>query len=203
MEVEEFAVGDRVGVAWLAGTCGECRYCRTGRENLCPRSRYTGWDRHGGYARHTVVDGRFAYRLPEGPSDEELAPLLCAGIIGYRALQRAQLPPGGRLGIYGFGASARLTAQLALSRGAVVHVFTRAEPARRLALDLGAASAGGAYDVPPEPLDSAILFAPVGDLENCRFEDQVHAVYRTLAGPDTWVAAVPEHSDAPARHGRL
>ncbi|GAA2784531.1 zinc-binding alcohol dehydrogenase family protein [Kitasatospora paracochleata] len=163
-EVSGFEPGDRVGAAWLAGTCGECRYCRSEQENLCPRSTYTGWDRHGGYARHTVVDARFAYHLPEGLPAEELAPLLCAGIIGYRALERAQLPPGGRLGIYGFGASAHLTAQLALSRGATVHVLTRAEAARRLALDLGAASARGAYDAPPEPLDSAILFAPVGDL---------------------------------------
>ncbi|WP_246430654.1 zinc-binding alcohol dehydrogenase family protein [Streptomyces rectiverticillatus] len=161
---EGFAPGDRVGAAWLAGTCGTCRYCRAGRENLCPYSRYTGWDVHGGYARHAVVDARYAYHLPEGPPDEELAPLLCAGIIGYRALERAALPPGGRLGVYGFGASAHLTAQLALARGATVHVMTRAEEARRLALDLGAASATGAYDAPPEPLDAAILFAPVGDL---------------------------------------
>ncbi|MFI1968650.1 alcohol dehydrogenase [Streptomyces cinnamoneus] len=163
-EVRGFAPGGRAGAAWLAGTCGGCRYCRAGRENLCPRSRYTGWDVHGGYAAHAVADARFAYALPEGPADEELAPLLCAGIIGYRALERAALPPGGRLGVYGFGASAHLTAQLAIARGAVVHVLTRGEAARRLALDLGAASAGDARDAPPEPLDSAILFAPVGDL---------------------------------------
>ncbi|SEL51671.1 zinc-dependent alcohol dehydrogenase family protein [Streptacidiphilus jiangxiensis] len=160
-----FAPGARVGVAWLAGTCGECRYCRAGQENLCPNSRYTGWDRDGGFARHLLADARYVYALPEdGRDDAELAPLLCAGIIGYRALERAQLPPGGRLGLYGFGASAHLTAQLALARGATVHVLTRAEEARRLALELGAASAGGAYDAPPEPLDAAILFAPVGDL---------------------------------------
>ncbi|MEU9126918.1 zinc-dependent alcohol dehydrogenase family protein [Kitasatospora sp. NPDC048540] len=163
-EVHGFSPGDRVGVAWLAGTCGGCLYCRAGRENLCPESRYTGWDVHGGYAGYTVADARFVYGLPEGPPDEELAPLLCAGIIGYRALERAELPPGGRLGIYGFGASAHLTAQLALGRGATVHVLTRAEEARRLALELGAASAGDAYGSPPEPLDAAILFAPVGDL---------------------------------------
>lgn len=162
--VQGFSPGDRVGVPWLAGTCGECGYCRAGRENLCPKSRYTGWDVHGGYARYTVADARFAYHLPEGPPDEDLAPLLCAGIIGYRALERAELPPGGRLGIYGFGASAHLTAQLALARGATVHVLTRAEEARRLALELGAASARRAYEAPPEPLDAAILFAPVGDL---------------------------------------
>jgi propanol-preferring alcohol dehydrogenase len=151
-------------VAWLRETCGECRFCRSGRENLCPRSRYTGWDADGGYAGYTTVRADFAYRLPDGYSTAELAPLLCAGIIGYRALRRAQLPPGGRLGIYGFGASAHLTAQVAIAEGATVHVLTRGERARELALDLGAASAGGAYDMPPEPLDAAVLFAPVGDL---------------------------------------
>lgn len=162
--VEGFAVADRAGVAWLAGTCGSCTYCRSGRENLCPGSRYTGWDRHGGYAGHVTADARFAYRLPEGPPAEELAPLLCAGIIGYRALERAQLPAGGLLGIYGFGASAHLTAQVALARGARVHVFTRGANARRLALELGAGFAGDSFDPPPEPLDAAILFAPVGEL---------------------------------------
>ncbi|MGW2254270.1 zinc-dependent alcohol dehydrogenase family protein [Kitasatospora sp. NPDC001660] len=162
--VDGFSVGDRAGVAWLARTCGDCAYCRTGRENLCPDSRYTGWDRHGGYAGHVTADARFAYRLPEGPPAEELAPLLCAGIIGYRALERAELPAGGLLGIYGFGASAHLTAQLALARGARVHVFTRGEDARRLALELGAGFAGDSYDPPPEPLDAAILFAPAGEL---------------------------------------
>jgi propanol-preferring alcohol dehydrogenase len=166
-QVADFVAGDRVGAAWLAGTCGACRYCLAGRENLCPDSRYTGWDVPGGYAGHAVVDADYAYRLPDGPGsppDEELAPLLCAGIIGYRALARAELPPGGRLGLYGFGASAHLTAQLALGRGARVHVLTRSDEARRLAQDLGASSARGAYDSPPEPLDAAILFAPVGDL---------------------------------------
>ncbi|MFE7592714.1 zinc-binding alcohol dehydrogenase family protein [Kitasatospora sp. NPDC057512] len=163
-EVEGFTVGDRAGVAWLARTCGHCGYCRSGRENLCPDSRYTGWDRHGGYAGHVTADARFAYRLPEGPPAEELAPLLCAGIIGYRALERAELPTGGLLGIYGFGASAHLTAQIALARGARVAVFTRSEAARRLALELGAAFAGDSYDPPPRPLDAAVLFAPVGEL---------------------------------------
>ncbi|MEJ8655447.1 zinc-binding alcohol dehydrogenase family protein [Streptomyces sp. MS1.AVA.4] len=160
--VEGVGVGDRVGAAWLAGTCGQCRYCRTGRENLCPASRYTGWDIHGGFATHTVVDARYVYRLPDGWDDEDTAPLLCAGIIGYRALERAELPAGGRLGIYGFGASAHLTAQLAISRGAEVHVVTRSPQARQLALELGAASAGAG--APPRPLDSAILFAPAGSL---------------------------------------
>jgi propanol-preferring alcohol dehydrogenase len=163
-QVAGFAHGERVGIAWLAQTCGVCEYCERGAENLCRRSRYTGWDLDGGYARYAVVDAAYAYRLPDGPPPEELAPLLCAGIIGYRALQRAELPPGGRLGIYGFGASAHLTAQLAISGGATVHVLTRSAEARQLALSLGAASASGAYDAPPEPLDAAILFAPAGDL---------------------------------------
>jgi propanol-preferring alcohol dehydrogenase len=163
-EVTRFAVGDRVGVAWLRETDGVCKYCRSGRENLCPQSRYTGWDADGGYASFTTVREDFAYALPDGYSDAELAPLLCAGIIGYRALRRAELPPGGRLGIYGFGASAHLTAQVAIAEGASVHVLTRGEGAQKLALELGAASVGGAYDRPPEPLDAAVLFAPVGEL---------------------------------------
>lgn len=162
--VDGFAVGDRVGVAWLRRTCGTCRYCRRGAENLCPHSLYTGWDADGGYADATTVPADFAYRLPAGYDVTELAPLLCAGIIGYRALARTDLPPGGRLGIYGFGGSAHLTAQVALAQGARVHVLTRGAQAQRLARELGAASVGGAYDAPPEKLDAAILFAPVGDL---------------------------------------
>jgi propanol-preferring alcohol dehydrogenase len=159
-----FAVGDRVGIAWLRHTCGQCQYCRRGDENLCPDSRYTGWDADGGYADFTTVPADFAHRLPEGYTPSELAPLLCAGIIGYRSLLRAQLPPGGRLGLYGFGGSAHITAQVALAQGAQVHVMTRGADARELALALGAASAQGPADPPPVKLDAAILFAPVGDL---------------------------------------
>jgi alcohol dehydrogenase, propanol-preferring len=159
-----FHPGDRVGVAWLRETCGECRFCRRGAENLCPGSRYTGWDADGGYADFATVRADFAYALPDGYSDAELAPLLCAGIIGYRALRRADLPPGGRLGIYGFGASAHLAAQVAIAEGARVHVLTRSPRAQKLALDLGAASAASAATGPPEPLDAAVLFAPTGDL---------------------------------------
>ena len=162
--VTRFAVGDRVRVAWLRGTCGLCRWCRHGAENLCPSSTYTGWDQDGGYAEYLVAPAAFGYHLPSGLPDEQAAPLLCAGIIGYRALRRAALPPGGRLGIYGFGASAHLTAQVALAQGAEVHVLTRDPAARELALALGASSAGGAYDEPPARLDAAVLFAPVGDL---------------------------------------
>jgi propanol-preferring alcohol dehydrogenase len=159
-----FAVGDRVGIAWLRGTCGSCRFCRSGRENLCPDARFTGWDADGGYAEAAVVDEAFAYRLPDDVDDERAAPLLCAGIVGYRSLKRVGLPPGGRLGIYGFGASAHVVAQIAIAQGASVHVLTRSEQAQRLALELGAASAAGADDEPPEKLDGAILFAPVGTL---------------------------------------
>lgn len=160
----EFAIGDRVGIAWLRHTCGQCQFCLRGDENLCPRSRYTGWDADGGYAEYAVVPAAYALPLPAGYSDTELAPLLCAGIIGYRALKRAALPPGGRLGIYGFGGSAHLAAQVALAQGAEVHVMTRDAAARRLALTIGAASAQGAAEPPPVQLDSAILFAPAGEL---------------------------------------
>ncbi|MGV1086373.1 MAG: zinc-binding alcohol dehydrogenase family protein [Mycobacterium sp.] len=159
-----FALGDRVGIAWLRHTCGECVYCRRGDENLCPESRYTGWDADGGYAEFATVPADFAHRLPAGYTDSQLAPLLCAGIIGFRSLLRADLPPGGRLGLYGFGGSAHITAQVALAQGAEVHVMTRGAQARELALALGVASAQGAADPPPVKLDSAILFAPVGDL---------------------------------------
>lgn len=163
-QVRGFDSGDRVGVAWLHHTDGTCKYCRRGNENLCPASTYTGWDVDGGYAEYTTVPADFAYRLPDGVDDVTLAPLLCAGIIGYRALVRASLPDGGRLGLYGFGGSAHLCAQLAIAQGAEVHVMTRGEKAQELARSLGAASVNGAYDAPPVPLDAAITFAPVGEL---------------------------------------
>src|SRR3954447_8924410 len=161
---ERFALGERVGIAWLRHTCGRCRWCRRGAENLCPRARFTGWDADGGFAELAVVPEAYAYRLPDVLDDAAAAPLLCAGIVGYRALRRASLPPGGTLGIYGFGASAHLVAQVAIAQGATVHVLTRSAEARELATRLGAASVGGADDAPPEPLDAAILFAPVGEL---------------------------------------
>jgi alcohol dehydrogenase, propanol-preferring len=163
-DTTRFRVGDRVGVAWLRRTCGACGACRRGRENLCRAAQFTGWDCDGGFAEYAVVPAAFAYALPEELTDDEAAPLLCSGIIGYRALKRAALPPGGRLGIYGFGASAHLTAQLAAAQGAEVHVLTRGASARALATELGAASVGPADGRPPVPLDAAILFAPAGDL---------------------------------------
>lgn len=163
--VRDHEVGDRVGIAWLRRTCGQCPYCRRGAENLCPNSAYTGWDADGGYAEFATVPADFAYRLPDGYADPELAPLLCAGIIGYRALRRSGLARGGRLGIYGFGASAHLTAQLAIAAlDARVFVMTRSAAARDLARTLGAEWVGGAADEPPDKLDAAINFTPAGDL---------------------------------------
>jgi propanol-preferring alcohol dehydrogenase len=156
--------GRRVGIPWLRRTCGVCRYCLRGAENLCPRSQYTGWDHDGGYAEFATVPADYAVALPARYTDVDVAPLLCAGIIGYRALAAAAVPDGGVLGIYGFGGSAHLTAQVALARGARVHVMTRGERAKALALELGVASVQGAADPPPEPLDSAIMFAPAGEL---------------------------------------
>jgi propanol-preferring alcohol dehydrogenase len=158
---ERFAVGERIGIPWLRWTCGACRFCRRGDENLCIEPRFTGWDADGGYAELAVVPEAYAYRLPDAFDDETAAPLLCAGIVGYRALRAAQLPDGGRLGVFGFGGSAHLAAQVAIAEGATVHVVTRSPQARALAIDLGAASAG---DAPPEALDAAIVFAPAGDV---------------------------------------
>ncbi|MCI1984548.1 MAG: zinc-dependent alcohol dehydrogenase family protein [Bifidobacteriaceae bacterium] len=188
-------VGQTVGIAWLRHTCGECDFCREGKENLCQRSRYTGWDANGGYAQYAVAPADYVYPLddllPQGTEDDaasaystvDVAPLLCAGIIGYRALERTGLldrynrrdwslkesetsdgpaPRQPVLGLYGFGGSAHLTAQVALALGMKVHVLTRGKAAQKLALELGCVSARGAYDDPPEKLDAAIIFAPVG-----------------------------------------
>jgi propanol-preferring alcohol dehydrogenase len=187
---DRFRIGDRIGAAWLRGTCGRCRWCRSGRENLCPEATFTGWDADGGYAELTVVPEAYAYRLPDALDDVRAAPLLCAGIVGYRALRRAELPPGGRLGIYGFGASAHVVAQVAIAQGAVVHVLTRSAEARKLALELGAASAGAADAAPPEPLDSAVLFAPAGEL--------VPVAMRALDQGGTLAVAGIHLSDVPA-----
>ena len=159
-----FRTGDRVGVAWLAWTCGVCRFCRRAQENLCLRATFTGWDHDGGYAEATLVDERFAYRLPDDLDDDQAAPLLCAGIIGYRALRSTGLPHGGRLGIYGFGGSAHITAQIALAEGASLYVATRSAEARSLADRLGATWVGPADARPPDSLDAAIYFPPVGNL---------------------------------------
>ncbi|HEY2313242.1 MAG TPA: zinc-dependent alcohol dehydrogenase family protein [Streptosporangiaceae bacterium] len=189
-DASRFAVGDRVGVPWLGRTDGTCTWCRRGAENLCVQPTFTGWDRDGGYADACVADEAYVYRLPESLDDEHAAPLLCAGIIGYRALMRAEVPAGGRLGIYGFGGSAHITAQIALHQGLRVHVLTRGEGNRKLAAELGADSVGDAADTPPEPLDGAILFAPAGELVPVA----MRALDRggTLAIAGIWLSDIPE-----------
>ena len=163
-DVNGFRQGDRVGVPWLYSTCGECVYCRKGLENLCERARFTGFHVDGGYAEAMVAPAAFAYPLPASFSDVEAAPLLCAGVIGYRALKLSNLQPGGRLGLYGFGASAHIVIQIARHWSCEVCVFTRAESHRQLARQLGAMWTGAAGDPPPKPLDAAIIFAPSGAL---------------------------------------
>jgi len=157
-----FGVGDRVGVAWLRHTCSECSFCRRGDENLCRGSRYTGYHEHGGYAEKTLVSEAYAYAIPDAFDDAHAAPLLCAGIIGYRALARSALPRGGRLGLFGFGSSAHVVMQIALHRECEVYVATRGASHRDLARRMGAHWVGETYDRPPAELDSAIVFAPAG-----------------------------------------
>lgn len=159
-----FKQGDRVGVAWLRETCGICIYCRRGRENLCPNARFTGYDHDGGYCEWAVVREDFAYALPDCLGDEETAPLLCAGIIGFRAIKRAEVRPGATVGLYGFGGSAHLAIQVLRHWGCRVFVSSRGGPHRDLAKDLGAEWIGNAEDSPPARLDAAILFAPAGTL---------------------------------------
>jgi len=162
--VNERTIGERVGVAWLQGTCGQCDYCRSGRENLCLSARFTGYQVDGGYAEYLVLPAAFAYPIPPAFSDEEAAPLLCAGIIGYRALRLSQIRPGQRLGLYGFGASAHIAIQLARHWGCEVYVCSLKPSHQALARDLGAAWVGGASDAPPVPLHASIMFAPAGQL---------------------------------------
>jgi len=159
-----FRDGDRIGVPWLYSTCGECEYCHSDRENLCLSARFTGYHVDGGYAEYVVVPEAFVYRLPDGFDDLQAAPLLCAGVIGYRALRLSEIKPGQRLGLYGFGASAHIAIQVARHWGCETYVFTRSEAHRRHAIQLGAVWAGRAEDTPPAPVDSAIIFAPAGML---------------------------------------
>jgi len=156
--------GDRVGIAWLQGTCGQCEFCRSGRENLCPRAAFSGYHIDGGYAEYALVSEAFTYPIPPVFSDDEAAPLLCAGIIGYRALRLSGVQPGQRLGMYGFGASAHITIQVARHWGCSVYVSSLREEHRALARELGAAWVGGAMDAPPEKLHGAIVFAPAGEI---------------------------------------
>lgn len=185
-----FRPGDRVGVPWLGSTCGACRFCRSGRENLCERARFTGYQIDGGYADMAVADERFCLALPDAYADAEAAPLLCAGLIGHRALRMAGDPA--RLGIYGFGAAAHIVAQVARHEGRKVFAFARPgdAAAQRFALGLGAAWAGGSDEAPPEPLDAAIIFAPVGGL--------VPAALRAVDRGGTVVCAGIHMTDIPA-----
>ncbi len=162
--VTAFAPGERIGVPWLGWTCGVCPYCRDGRENLCDAPLFTGYTRDGGYATHTIADARYCFPLPEGVGDAEAAPLLCAGLIGWRSYRMAG--QGAALGLYGFGAAAHILAQVATWQGRRVYAFTRAGDiaAQEFARSLGACWAGSAEETPPEPLDAAIIFAPVGAL---------------------------------------
>jgi len=189
---QRFAVGDRVGVPWLASTEGACAHCRRGSENLCVAPTFTGWDVDGGYADFCLVEEAFAYRIPVGLADESAAPLLCAGIIGYRSLLRTRALPGQVLGIYGFGGSAHLTAQVALHLGMRVHVMTRGEHNRALARQLGVDSVTEAQGLPPEPLDAAILFAPAGDLVPVAM--RALAPGGTLAVAGIWLSDIPSLS---------
>ena len=159
-EAIQHQLGDRVGVAWLNWACGQCELCKQGLENLCTQARFTGLDADGGYAEYLVVDERFAFPLPDAFSDAEAAPLLCAGIIGYRSLRLSEIKPGGRLGLYGFGASAHLAIQVARHWGCEVYVFTRSAEHQRHARELGAVWTGQAQDQPPVLLDAGITFAP-------------------------------------------
>ncbi|MBX6742804.1 MAG: zinc-dependent alcohol dehydrogenase family protein [Acetobacteraceae bacterium] len=187
---ERFQVGERVGVPWLGFTCGTCRFCCSGRENLCEAARFTGYQIDGGYAELTVADERFCLRLPESYTDAEAAPLLCAGLIGHRALRMAGDPA--RLGIYGFGAAAHIVAQVARHEGRQVFAFTRPgdREAQEFARGLGAVWAGGSDEMPPEPLDAALIFAPVGTL--------VPAALRAVDRGGTVVCAGIHMSDIPS-----
>ena len=163
-ETAEIKEGDRVGIAWVQGTCGQCEFCTDGRENLCLQAKFTGYQVDGGYAEYAVVPARFAYQIPPIFSDEEAAPLLCAGIIGYRALRLSDIKPGQRLGLYGFGASAHIAIQIARHWGCQVYVSSLKREHQELAKQLGAVWVGGATEMPPDKLHGSIIFAPAGEL---------------------------------------
>ncbi|HTM00191.1 MAG TPA: zinc-dependent alcohol dehydrogenase family protein [Candidatus Omnitrophota bacterium] len=184
-----FREGDRIGIAWLRHTCGVCAYCRSGRENLCESSRFTGYHADGGYAEVAVVPEDFAYAIPDVFGDVEAAPLLCAGIIGYRALERSQAPPGGTLGLWGFGSSAHVTIQVARARGMQVYVATRGEKHQALARAMGAAWVGGATDPLPARVDGGILFAPAGEIVPVALRSIQKGGTLAIAG--IWLSDIP------------
>lgn len=186
---KRFRPGDRIGIAWLRHTCGRCAYCLAGRENLCEFSEFTGYHADGGYAELAVVPEAYAYSLPEVFGDAEATPLLCAGIIGYRALQRAEVPPGGALGIWGFGSSAHITIQVALARGCRVYVATRGAKHQAMAREMGAAWVGGAEDPLPVRVDGGILFAPAGALIPTAMRSLEKG--GTLAVAGIWLSPIP------------
>jgi propanol-preferring alcohol dehydrogenase len=175
-------VGDRVGSAWLHETCGTCAFCKRGDENLCPDARFTGYHVNGGYAEYMTIGHAFAYRLPRGLDDVQAAPLLCAGIIGYRALVLSGIDPGGRLGLYGFGASAHVAIQVARHWGCEVYVFSRGEEHRALAAELGAAWTGRSSETPPQRLDASVIFAPAGSIVPQALEHLAPGGVLALAG---------------------
>jgi alcohol dehydrogenase, propanol-preferring len=181
-DATRFREGDRVGIAWLRRTCGRCLHCATDRENLCPRAEFTGWHADGGYAELAVIDEDYAYAIPPGFDDVQAAPLLCAGIIGYRALKLAEVRPGGRLGMYGFGSSAHVTIQLARGRNIEVYVCTREPGHRELARSLGAAWAGDLHEPLPHRTEGTILFAPVGELVPVALRNLARGGTLALAG---------------------
>ena len=189
-KVTRFKVGNKVGVAWLNSTCGKCEFCLKGKENLCEKARFTGYDVDGGYAEYTAVSQDFAYSIPKGFSVTEAAPLLCAGVIGFRALRLSEIERGGRLGLFGFGASAHIVIQIAKHWGCQVYVFTRGEEHRKLARALGAVWAGGAEDIPPTKVQSAIIFAPAGKL--VLYALRVLEKGGTLALAGIYMTPVPE-----------
>jgi len=188
-DASRFREGDRVGIAWLRRTCGRCLYCATDRENLCERAEFTGWHADGGYAELAVVDEDYAYPIPSVFGDVEAAPLLCAGIIGYRALKLAAVRPGGRLGMYGFGSSAHVTIQLARGRNMEVFVCTREPAHRELARSLGAAWAGDVHDPMPHRAEGTILFAPAGELVPVALRNLARGGTLALAG--IYMSAIP------------
>jgi propanol-preferring alcohol dehydrogenase len=185
-----FQLGTRVGVPWLYSSCGTCKYCRAGKENLCENAQFTGYHVDGGYAQYHVIHEDFAYFLPEGFPDFQAAPLLCAGVVGYRALKLSELKPGQNFGMYGFGATAHVIIQIALHWGCDVYVFTRSKKHQELALQLGAKWAGRAEDTPPAKMDSSIIFAPAGELvpEALRVLDKGG----TLALAGIYMTPIPE-----------
>ena len=181
-EVKRFNLGDRAGIAWLNSTCGRCEFCRSGGENLCEQAKFTGYHSNGGYAEYTAISENFAYAVPETFSPTGAAPLLCAGIIGYRALRLSEIKPGQRLGLYGFGASAHIVIQIALFWKCEVFVFTRSPEHQKLALDLGAVWAGKAEQIPEKKLHSSIIFAPAGELVPHALKALNHGGTLALAG---------------------